>query len=268
MGKRVFCLLACLLLIACCSAGACAAEPGGMATTLSAVKPEMIQPDGYEQDFYKSFPRPRYRGVESRLIMHEVKDALEVKQWCPVFGNAALDKAVSASLKGRLSGFLEKDKAFAGYGNGEEGPSRSWWKGTYRLFSSGPGCVTVHFSSYVCHSYNAHGATLHKTLVFSEKRGRLLGLGDLFADANMAVRLMSQWATKKLSAALGESFFSNGVEPKPENFTRLIPVRDGLVMVFPEYQAAPFGMGAQVVKMPLNALEKTGPKPEVWGARH
>ena len=267
MGKRFLSLLACLLFAACMFAGVCAAEQGGMITSLSEVKPEIFQAQ-MDDGSGRPAVQPHYPGVLSGLIEHGLKGVLDVRQQHPVFGNAALDKTVLSAIQGSLSAFTaERLEDYSDEVADKDTPVRLWQhQGKYLLFSSGPDCVTVHLSSYVYRG-GVHGGNTHTALVLSRKTGRQLGLGDMFADANMAVSLMSQWATEKLAASLGAAFEKAGAEPRPENFTRIIPVQDGLVMVFEEYQVAPYASGMQVVKMPLNALEKAGPKPGVWGAR-
>ena len=99
---------------------------------------------------------------------------------------------------------------------------------------------------------------------FAPSSGRRLGLDGLFKDPVLVLRLMNARCARVLEARLGPGFIEDGVEPIPENYARLVPVGDGLAVLFPECQAAVYGREIQVAAIPLDPLSPAGPFPAVW----
>jgi len=260
--KRIFCVPA---LLAFLCAGVAPVHAAPFISSLSEVNVDMfrIYPDKDEHVASKQLP---FDDVVNGTLVQNVNDVLLIEQNYPLFGDKNLDNAVTSFLNDAVLSFiLERNAEYRELKASNKSFIRPWHRlGKYLLFSAGKDCVTVLFSTYV-NTGGMHGGIECSPLTVMRSSGKQLGIRDLFSDVDLALRIMSNYATARLSEQIGSAFNKNGAEPRLENFKHLFPVRDGIVVIFPEYQVAPYASGMQVVTIPLTELRKAAPNSAVWG---
>ncbi len=101
----------------------------------------------------------------------------------------------------------------------------------------------------------AHPGLNSLTLNYDLAQGRELTLGDLFLPNSNYLETIAAYCTHELSKQpFFDGPFSEGANPKPENYRNWNIARDGLVITFDEYQVAPYAAGPQQVTVPYSAL--------------
>lgn len=121
----------------------------------------------------------------------------------------------------------------------------------------------------------AHPIPLDATFVFDALTQRLMALDDLFIDPQAARRMLAGFARRKLEQDLlakapGQDeatpkvrkewqdnmreMIDAGTQPTEENFAEFQIDPDGLLLVFPPYQVAPYVYGTQIVAVPLKVF--------------
>ncbi|HEX7111600.1 MAG TPA: DUF4163 domain-containing protein [Mizugakiibacter sp.] len=127
----------------------------------------------------------------------------------------------------------------------------------------------------------AHALPLIASFNYDVRERRVLALGDLFADPAAALRLLAARARSALAerAAQGApptsaarpdagdaslqralAWIDEGTEPRPANYAVFLIHADaagrvdGLVLLFPPYQARPYALGTQEVQVPATAF--------------
>jgi hypothetical protein len=114
----------------------------------------------------------------------------------------------------------------------------------------------------------AHPITEIQTMNFNVMNGSRLQYPDIFAQTDGLYEFLSDYAYRALRPGLDEYWndgtFTEGLAPKAENFKNFVLTPDGLVLVFPQYQVAPYAAGIQTCLVPLASLVKFQPRPGVW----
>jgi hypothetical protein len=110
----------------------------------------------------------------------------------------------------------------------------------------------------------AHPAHTIDTYVYDLKEGKLVNSSDLFkADADY-LAFLSSYSRSDLVAQSKKSndgyifdqqMLADGTAPTKENFSKVLPTKDGLIIYFDEYQVAPYAAGPQQVVIPYAKLK-------------
>lgn len=102
------------------------------------------------------------------------------------------------------------------------------------------------------------------TYVFDYAKGKLVSIDEMFRPGVDYVALLSQYSYQDLLAQskegdigfiFDESMVREGTKPIKENFSRILPIKDGLMIYFTEYQVAPYAAGPQQVVIPYAKLK-------------
>lgn len=110
----------------------------------------------------------------------------------------------------------------------------------------------------------AHPAHTMDVYVYDYKADKLLSVDDLFLPGVDYLPVLSRLSREdlRMQAQEGDMGFTynedmvqDGTEPRKENFSLMLPLRDGLMVYFSEYQVAPYAAGPQQVSIPYNKLE-------------
>lgn len=117
----------------------------------------------------------------------------------------------------------------------------------------------------------AHPIPLEATFVFDRRARRLVALDDLFADPAAARDRLAEFARGELrrtllakapgadeaSAQAREEWLASmnrmiddGTKPTAEDFAHFVARADGIELLFPPYQVAPYVYGTQLVSVP------------------
>jgi len=147
----------------------------------------------------------------------------------------------------------------------------------YRVTASGPAFISVRGKGMM-DTGGAHPLPLDASFVFDRQAQRVLGLDDLFVDPDAARRMLAVFARsalerKLLAQAPGtdeatpearqewldnmRGMIDDGTRPEAKNFAEFQVDADGLLLVFPPYQVAPYVYGTQTVAVPLAVFAAT-----------
>ncbi|MEK7133998.1 MAG: DUF3298 domain-containing protein [Patescibacteria group bacterium] len=93
----------------------------------------------------------------------------------------------------------------------------------------------------------AHPNSLFSGLNFDRATGKRLLQSDAFKMIGMTAQQVSVAATAQLKQKLGETFFSEGANSNPENFSSFLISADKVTFIFQPYQVAAYAAGPQEV---------------------
>ena len=144
----------------------------------------------------------------------------------------------------------------------------------YKVVSMTPDFISVRGRGMM-DTGGAHPIPLDATFVFDRARQRVLALSELFVDPEKAFTELADFARaalgqRLLSQAPGKdqaspevrkewlanmrSMIDAGTQPDARDLAEFLTGPDGLILVFPPYQVAPYVFGAQTVKVPLDVF--------------
>ncbi|MDL2313856.1 DUF3298 and DUF4163 domain-containing protein [Desulfovibrio sp. OttesenSCG-928-C14] len=128
--------------------------------------------------------------------------------------------------------------------------------------------VSVLFN-YSLYRGGAHPENVTLSMVFDIADGRLLGIDDIFAQPEGLAQFLSDFTYTALKPALGGIWedtpsFMDGFSPNLSNFSTFVMGQEGLTLVFPTYQIAPYASGVQSCTVPLRELLRFMPRPGMW----
>lgn len=130
--------------------------------------------------------------------------------------------------------------------------------------------VGTHTVSYVFMQYmdtlGAHPNGYYRTFTFNSKTGAGLVLGDLFTPNADYLATVSKESRRILPAQLADiegvsekevdtKMINDGTTPDADNFQNWYIEKGNLVLIFPQYQVAPYVAGPQEVYLPLSSLQ-------------
>lgn len=110
----------------------------------------------------------------------------------------------------------------------------------------------------------AHPFHTISTYVYDYKPGTLLSVPDLFKQGSPYLQILSQLSKTDLKAQSKEGaegyvyqdeFVQDGTKPTSTNFSKILPLKDGLAIYFEEYQVAAYAAGPQQVLIPYLKLK-------------
>ncbi|MDR2826119.1 MAG: DUF3298 and DUF4163 domain-containing protein [Deltaproteobacteria bacterium] len=115
----------------------------------------------------------------------------------------------------------------------------------------------------------AHPLTDIVPMNFKTQNGQRLEYNDLFGDTAGLLEFLSAHAYTAFRPSLHEFWDSDptlaeGLDAKADNLSSFILNPQGLVLVFPPYQIAPYSEGVQSCLVPLDKLLRFKPKPGIW----
>lgn len=102
------------------------------------------------------------------------------------------------------------------------------------------------------------------TYVYDYKQDRFVSADDMFKSDTDYLKRLSEYSYQDLLAQsetgdngfiFDESIVTEGTKPTKENFSHILPIKDGLVIYFDEYQVAPYAAGSQQVVIPYTKLK-------------
>ncbi|MDL2307408.1 DUF3298 and DUF4163 domain-containing protein [Desulfovibrio sp. OttesenSCG-928-C06] len=181
----------------------------------------------------------------------------------PVTGNQTIDNELELWSARQRNSQMEEFKANCG-----DSPRPAQLYQTYEnSFTRGNAISVLMFTSV--DTGGAHPATGITSMSFDMRDGKKLEYADIFATQEGLLEFLSDYAYRALKPNLGQfwemgDMFVNGLKPEPENFKNFALVPDGLVIIFPAYQAAPYSAGIQSFFVPLTELIKFRPLPGIW----
>lgn len=127
---------------------------------------------------------------------------------------------------------------------------------TYTLHSQVGDIWSFKFDFHFYSDGAAHPGSYSITLNYDLGQGRELALADLFLPNTDYLGAISNYCIAELSKQpFFEGPFTEGAQPKPENYSRWNITPDGLLITFDDYQVAPHAAGPQQVMVPYSQLK-------------
>ncbi len=111
----------------------------------------------------------------------------------------------------------------------------------------------------------AHPFHTIDTYIYDYKLGTLISVPDLFKQGSSYLQILSQLSKADLKAqskerdigyVYQEDFAQDGTKPTADNFSKILPRKDGLTVYFEEYQVAAYAAGPQQVVIPYAKLKE------------
>lgn len=104
----------------------------------------------------------------------------------------------------------------------------------------------------------AHGGTEHLPMVIDRRTGKQVPPAGLFRPGNNWRQALSDYSYKTLARQEtfrgGEDWLREGTEPTAENYQKLLPLADGVHVIFEQYQVGPYAIGSHEVSVPYAEL--------------
>ena len=107
----------------------------------------------------------------------------------------------------------------------------------------------------------AHGSTLPVPLNFDMQADRLLELEDIFKKDSDYLEKLAELCKKDLKEQMSdpdalyvESMFEEGTSPEYENYSNFVMLQNDIVIIFSQYQIAPYAAGMFGVRIPYTEL--------------
>jgi hypothetical protein len=124
------------------------------------------------------------------------------------------------------------------------------------LLESGHQVLSILFE-VVTYFGGAHPGMHHQAINFDFSSGRFLGLEDLFRPDVDYLSVIADYSIQELKKNQEILFedFEQYASPEPENYSVWSLTPQGLLIIFEEYQVAPYAAGPQSVLVPYSALE-------------
>ncbi len=182
---------------------------------------------------------PQIAGLKDNSVLKKINDDIKavVKRAVDDFKLAENDNTVEVGISEGKSSFDIK----------------------YRSIVGAPNSNIISFSIVEGYYFAtaAHPSATIVSLNYDLKTGNRLGLQDLFTGNYLGV--LSTQSRAMLKAKLGESSdvrtLDAGTSAKEENFKVFFPTKDGLQIIFNEYQVASGAAGSQEILIPYSKLK-------------
>lgn len=115
-------------------------------------------------------------------------------------------------------------------------------------------CVVMFSGEY---TGGAHPNPSLATFVYSMSKSKLYSLKDLFKPGSKYLEKISKFCAKEITARKisDEKWINEGTAPKEENYQFFYLNNKGVVIIFPQYQVAPYSEGNQEVTIPYSDLK-------------
>ena len=134
-------------------------------------------------------------------------------------------------------------------------PEGSSFDVSFAVISPPGDLVSLQFAITGYSAGAAHPYHYTRTFNYQLSTGRELTLAQLFLPGADYLKVMADYCRAELQQRLGDDFFVDGADPKPENYHNWNLSSEGLIITFDEYQVAPYAAGPQTIAIPYKVLE-------------
>ena len=170
----------------------------------------------------------------------EQTDAYIIDIKYPQFGMPAID----ADIKGKVDSSVAEFRSYPP--NPPVSAAQNEFTGTFEDVYVDTEVVSVKLilSQY---TGGAHPMTIVSGLNYDRATGRQLLQQEAFEMLGLSAAQVSERATTELKEKLGDSFFEEGANSNPENFSSFTISRDSVTFIFQASQAGPYAVGPQEI---------------------
>ena len=186
------------------------------------------------------------KGDELKLTtatIREETDAYSIAMDYPQFGDATIDAQLKKAVDDAIDAF--KNLLAESPPVGIKYSIESEFNSVY-ISSDIVGAKLI-ISEY---TGGAHPLSIIVGQNFDRSTGKLLLLDDALKLIGLTTGQVSAQASAELRTRLGESFFEEGANTNPENFSSFVVSPDKVTFIFQAYQVAAYSAGPQEVSFP------------------
>ncbi|MBK1621398.1 hypothetical protein CKO42_23890 [Lamprobacter modestohalophilus] len=175
----------------------------------------------------------------------------------PAAGVNAANRLIEQQVLSQIDAFRDEYQGFLAGNDGEHlGPP--WGLSiTGELLYQGPTFWTVDLETYHF-TGGAHGGTENQALILSRQSGEPIPVSAIFKpDSNWLQRLSEasyQALIQREPFEPDDEWLVSGTAPEPDNYQVLLPIAEGLEVVFGLYQIGPYAIGITRLLLPYPAL--------------
>ncbi len=175
----------------------------------------------------------------------------------PAIGLDAANQVIEQQVLGQIEAFREEYQAFLAGNDGVHiGPP--WGLSiTAETLYAGPVFWTIDLETYFF-TGGAHGGADNQALVLHRDTGEPIPPADLFKpDSDWLQRLAEasyQVLIQREHFEPGDEWLVSGTAPEAENYQVLLPLAEGIEVVFGQYQIGPYAIGISRVLLPYSAI--------------
>lgn len=125
----------------------------------------------------------------------------------------------------------------------------------YSIHHVKSGIVSIVFRGYQ-YTGGAHGLSTFETFIFDTSDGQSLSFEEIFKENSNYLQVISDYVTAELSKQVDADtdWIKTGASADPKNYRYYYLTQEGLVVIFPEYQVAPYAAGPSTVTVPYDVL--------------
>ncbi|NEX17345.1 MAG: hypothetical protein C1943_12110 [Halochromatium sp.] len=169
----------------------------------------------------------------------------------------AANRLVEQQVLSQIDAFRDQYQTFLIDSDGEHlGPP--WGLSiTGELLYQGPVFLTIDLETYRF-TGGAHGGTENRALILSRQSGDPIPVSGLFKPNSDWLQRLSDASYKALIKRepfeSDDDWLVRGTAPEPENYQVLLPIAEGIEVVFGQYQIGPYAIGITRVLLPYSAL--------------
>lgn len=175
----------------------------------------------------------------------------------PAAGVDAANRVIETQVMQQVDAFRDEYQDLLADNNGDHvGPP--WGLSiTGELLYDGPVFWTLDLETYRF-TGGAHGGTENQALVIDKATGEPIPVADLFKPGTDWLKTLSKASYEALIQREhfepDDDWLERGTAPEAENYQVLLPLAEGLEVVFGQYQIGPYVIGISRVLLPYSAL--------------
>jgi hypothetical protein len=174
--------------------------------------------------------------------------------------NATL--AIQADIKNKVDRFALDVKDDAAIGTDLPREVKSTVTGSPSIEEQNDRYISIYMGMEWYMRGAAHPFHTIDTYIYDYETGKLVTSPELFTGEYLPVLaslskedLINQSKEGDLGFTIDEQMLDEGTQPLAENFSNILPLKDGIVIFFDEYQVAPYAAGPQQVVIPYSKLQ-------------
>lgn len=170
---------------------------------------------------------------------------------------AAAERVLAAVVAAEIDDFQGMYRELLAAGAGHQGPP---WQLSidYDQVFTAPRFWAVGLRSY-SYTGGAHGGVHHLPVVIRRDTGAQVAVEGLFRAGSDWRATVADYCYDTLAArepfSPGDDWLREGTAPTAENYRKLLPLANGLRVIFEQYQVGPYAIGVHEVTVPYAELD-------------
>lgn len=182
------------------------------------------------------------------------------------FDNNEVNKAIVEFIQSKQNSFMNELPMDAK--TPPDAPGKTALTISYFVSYESKHALSVRFNVSTNHRGAAHPA--HKVFVLNFIDGKLINLSDLFQPDSKFLNSIAEVCSKAITAKniSDAHWIEEGTRPSLENYSTWHFTKEGIAIVFNNYQVAAYVYGEQVVDVPLSVISpflKPDISTLIWG---